>query len=139
MKRGILANCAIVGLLLWIATMAMAAVTVDIDIRPDSDAEGINCNNTKEVIIVAIIGTSDFDVTQVDTRSVEFEGALEMHMQGNFEDIDGDGDIDLVFRFRMGDTVLRREDTEGKLTGLLLDGTSFEGKDSVKMVISAPD
>ena len=138
MKRGIVLSCAIVGLLLWIATMAMAAVTVDIDIRSANDADGINCNNPKEVIIVAIIGTSDFDVTQVDTRSVEFEGALEMHMQGNFEDIDGDGDIDLVFRFRMGDTVLRCEDTEGKLTGLLLDRTSFEGKDSVKMVPLSP-
>ena len=138
MKRGILANCAIVGLLLWVATMAMAAITVDIDIRPGSEADSINCNNPKEVITVAIIGTSDFDVTQVDTRSVEFEGAFEMHMQGHFEDIDGDGDIDLVFRFRMGDTVLRCEDNEGKLTGLLVDGTPFEGVDAVKMVSLGP-
>jgi hypothetical protein len=138
MKRGILANCAIVGLLLWVATMAMAAITVDIDIRPGSEADSINCNNPKEVITVAIIGTSDFDVTQVDTRSVEFEGAFEMHMQGHFEDIDGDGDIDLVFRFRMGDTFLRCEDTEGKLTGLLVDGTPFEGIDAVKMVSLDP-
>ena len=138
MKRGILANCVIVGLLLWVATMAMAAITVDIDIRPGSEADSINCINPKEVITVAIIGTSDFDVTQVDTRSVEFEGAFEMHMQGHFEDIDGDGDIDLVFRFRMGDTVLRCEDTEGKLTGLLVDGTPFEGIDAVKMVSLGP-
>jgi hypothetical protein len=138
MKRGILTYSAIVGLLLLIATMAMAAVTVDIDIRPGSDADGINCNNPKEIITVAIIGTSDFDVTQVDTRSVEFEGAFEMHMQGHFEDIDGDGDIDLVFRFRMGDTVLRCADTEGKLTGLLVDGTPFEGIDAVKMVSLSP-
>ena len=138
MKRGILANGAIVGLLLWVATMATAAITVDIDIRPGSEADSINCNNPKEIITVAIIGTSDFDVTQVDTRSVEFEGAFEMHMQGHFEDIDGDGDIDLVFRFRMGDTVLRCEDTEGKLTGLLVDGTPFAGIDAVKMVSLGP-
>jgi hypothetical protein len=138
MERGILANCAIIGLLLWVATMAMAAVTVDIDIRSANDADSINCSNPKEVITVVIIGTSDFDVTQVDTRSVEFEGAFEMDMQGHFEDIDGDGDIDLVFRFRMGDTVLRCEDTEGKLTGLLVDGTPFEGKDAVKLVSLGP-
>ena len=138
MKRGILANCAFVGLLLWVATMAMAAITVDIDIRPSNETDSINCSNPKEVITVAIIGTSDFDVTQVDTRSVEFEGAFEMHMQGHFEDIDGDGDIDLVFRFRMGDTVLRCEDSEGKLTGLLVDGTPFEGTDAVKMVSLGP-
>jgi hypothetical protein len=137
MKRGILANCAFVGLLLWVATMAMAAITVDI-IRPSNETDSINCNNPKEVITVAIIGTSDFDVTQVDTRSVEFEGAFEMHMQGHFEDIDGDGDIDLVFRFRMGDTVLRCEDSEGKLTGLLVDGTPFEGADAVKIVSLGP-
>ena len=138
MERGILANCAIIGLLLWVATMAMAAVTVDIDIRSANDADSINCSNPKEVITVVIIGTSDFDVTQVDTRSVEFEGAFEMNMQGHFEDIDGDGDIDLVFRFRMGDTVLRCEDTEGNLTGLLVDGTPFEGTDAVKMVSLGP-
>jgi hypothetical protein len=138
MKRGILANRAIVGLLLWVSTMAMAAITVDIDIRPGSKADSINCSNPKEVITVDIIGTSDFDVTQVDTRSVEFEGAFEMHMQGHFEDIDGDGDIDLVLRFRMGDTVLRCEDTEGKLTGVLVDGTPFEGIDAVKMVSLGP-
>jgi hypothetical protein len=138
MKRGILANCAIIGLLLWVPTMAMAAVTVDIDIRSANDADSINCSNPKEVITVVIIGTSDFDVTQVDTRSVEFEGAFEMNMQGHFEDIDGDGDIDLAFRFRMGDTVLRCEDTEGRLTGLLVDGTPFEGTDAVKMVSLGP-
>ena len=138
MKRGILVNCAIVGLVLWLATMAMAAVTVDIDIRSGSDADSINCSNPKEVITVVILGTSDFDVTQVDTRSVEFEGAFEMNMQGHFADIDGDGDIDLVFRFRIGDTVLRCEDTEGKLTGLLVDGTPFEGTDAVKMVSLGP-
>ena len=53
-------------------------------------------------------------------------------------DLDGDGDIDLVFRFRIGDTVLRCEDTEGKLTGLLVDGTPFEGIDAVKMVSLGP-
>jgi hypothetical protein len=138
MTRGIFANCVIVVLLLWLATMAMAAVTVDIDIRSANDADSINCSNPKEVITVVIIGTSDFDVTQVDTRSVEFEGAFEMNMQGHFEDIDDDGDIDLVFRFRMGDTVLRCEDTEGKLTGLLVDGTPFEGTDAMKMVSLGP-
>ena len=138
MNRGAFAMCVVLGLLLGVVAMSIAAITVDIDIQPSSDANVINCSNLKEVITVAIIGTSDFDVTQVDTRSVEFEGAFEMHMQGHFEDIDGDGDIDLVFRFRMGDTVLRCEDTEGKLTGLLVDGTSFEGREAVKMVSLGP-
>ncbi len=45
-----------------------------------------------------------------------------------------DGDTDLVFHFRLGDTTLTCGSTEGTLTGEAFDGTSFEGTDSVNMV-----
>jgi hypothetical protein len=48
--------------------------------------------------------------------------------------VDGDGDIDLVFHFRLGDTDLSCDSTEGTLTGETFDGQSVEGTDSVNMI-----
>jgi len=50
------------------------------------------------------------------------------------EDVDGDGDTDLVFHFRLGETTLTRDSTEGTLTGETFDGQSIEGMDMVHMI-----
>ena len=47
------------------------------------------------------------------------------------EDVDGDGDTDLVFHFRFGDTTLDCNSTEGTLTGETFDGTPIEGEDCI--------
>ena len=48
--------------------------------------------------------------------------------------MDGDGDIDLVFHFRLGDTGLTCSSIEGTLTGQTFDGKPIEGTDAVRMV-----
>ena len=72
-----------------------------------------------------------------------FEGANEVHVnkkpgkpRRHEEDVDDDGDTDLVFHFLMGDTNLTCVSTEGTLTGELFDGLSIEGTDAVRMVNS---
>ena len=116
-------------------------VIIDIDIKPGSDPNSINCNNNNGVIPVVILTTDDFDATTVDHTTVTFEGARETHVdrrsgepRRHEEDVDGDGDIDLVFHFRLGDTDLTCESTEGTLTGETFDAQAIEGTDRVNMI-----
>ena len=120
---------------------SLAMIEVDIDIKPGSDPNSINCNNEKGMIAVAILTTEDFDATAVDHTTVSFEGASHAHVdrksgepRRHEEDVDGDGDIDLVFHFRLGDTDLTCDATEGTLMGATFDGQAITGADSVRMI-----
>ena len=116
-------------------------IFVDIDIKPGSDPNSINCNDEKGVIPVATLTNGDFDATTVDHTTVMFEDASETHVgkksgepRRHEEDVDGDGDTDLVFHFRLGETDLTCSSTEGTLTGETFDGQAIEGTDAVRMV-----
>jgi len=50
------------------------------------------------------------------------------------EDVDCDGDVDLVFRFRLGHSSLTCDLTEGTLIGETFDGRGIEGSDAVRMI-----
>ena len=124
-----------------IAWQPIPIIPVDIDIKPGSDPNSINCNNENESIAVAILTTDDFDATSVDHTTVTFEGASETHVNKSTsvarrheEDVDGDGDTDLVLHFRLGDTDLSCDSTEGTLVGENFDGRDIEGTDAVRMI-----
>jgi hypothetical protein len=114
---------------------------VTIDIKPGSDPNSINCSSENVVIAVAVLTTEDLDATTVDHTTVAFEGASETDVdkktgepRRHEEDVDGDGDIDLVFHFRLGDTDLTCTSTEGALTGETFDGLAIEGTDAIRMI-----
>jgi hypothetical protein len=116
-------------------------IYVDLDIKPGSYPNSINCDNQKEDIAVAVLTTEDFDATTVDHTTVTFEGASETHVdkktgepRRHEEDVDQDGDIDLVFHFRQGESNLSCESTEGILVGETYAGVPIEGSDSVRMI-----
>ncbi len=110
--------------------------------------------NSNGVIAVSILTTADFDATRVDVSSVDFAGASAF--QSALEDIDGDGDLDLLLHFRTDDTMLRSiyeqlvaEDLDGDgvlgsrnqvaevaVAGLTLDDELFEGFDSLNLSLS---
>jgi Mg-chelatase subunit ChlD len=117
---------------------------VEIDIKPGSYPNAINCNTNREgVIPVAIRTTADFDATTVDPSSLRFGspstvigggGATLAHGSGHIEDVDYDGDVDFVGHFPVKDAGFTDGDTEGVLVGLTESGESIAGIDSVKIV-----
>jgi hypothetical protein len=107
-------------------------IEVEVDIKPGSDPNSINLKS-KGVIPAAILTTDDFDATTVDPLSVQFgpDGATEVHGKGHIEDVDDDGDTDLVFHFKTQETGIQCGDTEAGLAGETFDGQAVEGFDSV--------
>jgi hypothetical protein len=109
--------------------------SVDLDIKPGSYPNNINLKS-KGVIPVAILTTDDFDATVVDPLSVSFgpDEALEAHGQGHLEDVDGDGDLDLMLHFKTSETGITCGDTEAGLTAETFEGQLIEGIDSLNTV-----
>jgi hypothetical protein len=108
---------------------------VQVDIKPGSDPNSINLKS-KGVIPVAILTTEDFDALTVDEDSVLFgpAEAEKRHKRAHVEDVDDDGDLDLVLHFRTQDTGIAPGDTEACLIGQTYDGVPIMGCDSVRTV-----
>jgi hypothetical protein len=110
-------------------------LSVQIDIKPGSDPSCFN-NDGHGVIPVAILGTADFDVSQIDAGSVQLEG-LEVSAKGKsnkllaaYEDVNGDDFTDLVLKIEDVDGTFTQGSGSATLTGNLLPefgGTPIEG------------
>jgi len=117
-------------------------VPVDIDIKPGDDTNTIN-NDGHGVIPVAILGSADFDVTQIDVATVALAG-MAVRAVGkadkylaSIEDVDADGIDDLVVKIEDTDGAFTEGTAEATLTGNLLEaygGTPFQGTDSITIV-----
>jgi hypothetical protein len=112
--------------------------TVEIDVKPGSDINSINLNG-HGVIPVAINGSANFSVLDVDFGSLLFEG-LEVGVRGNrgphcgLEDWNQDGFLDAVCHFENNVQNWTGGETMATLTGQLFDGTQIEGTDSIRLV-----
>ena len=104
---------------------------VEIDIKPGSYPNSINLKS-KGVIPVAILTTPSFDASTVDPATVLFAGASPTHSA--LEDVDGDGDLDLILHVPTQSTNIQQGDTEACLTGQTFGGDSIQGCDSVNVV-----
>jgi hypothetical protein len=114
---------------------------VDVDIKPGSTTNPINCKNKNMLIPVAILTTASFDAVSIDPTTVRFAGASEFHMNkrtGEVKrhevDVNGDGKLDLVFHFRLRDTSLTCASRQGTLIGETFDGQAIQGADRVHML-----
>jgi len=115
---------------------------VTLDVKPGDRPNSIN-PQSQGVTPVALLHTEAFDpVDRVDRGSLRFgapdavdagEGAVIAH-DGHVEDVDGDGDDDLVLHFATPETGFDGDEQRGKLVGTTDDETKIEGTDSVRLV-----
>lgn len=118
------------------------AIDVMIDIKPGSDPNCFN-NNGSGVIPVAVLGSADFDVLQVDTASVRL-ASLQIKAVGksnkllaSYEDANGDGFMDVVVKIEDEDGVFEVGAVTAMLTGNLLsefDSVPIRGNDAICVV-----
>lgn len=109
--------------------------SLDIDIKPGSFPNSIN-PKSKGVIPVTILTTKTFDATTVDPTTVLFgrTGTEAAPVHSTLEDVDGDGDTDMVLHFKTQNTGIRCGDTSASLTGETVNGQAIEGSDTIKTV-----
>jgi hypothetical protein len=134
---------------------ALRVTVVELDIKPGSCPNPLN-TKSKGVLPVAILGTEDFDVTQIDVSTVLLAGVAPI--RDNLEDVaapfnglligdcfdcteeGADGLTDLTLKFDTQEVVAALGDANDggciqlTITGELTDGTPIEGTDSVVIV-----
>lgn len=108
---------------------------ITIDIKPGSDPNSIN-PFSKGRIPVAILADDGFDVTSVNATTVRFgQTGIEAELvHYAFDDVDDDGDIDMICHFRTQETGIAPGDTEATLTANTIDGTFISATDSIRTV-----
>jgi hypothetical protein len=108
---------------------------IDIDVKPGTADNTIN-PRSRGIISVAILTTPDFDATTVDVDSLRF-GATASEASAEhsaFDDVDGDGDLDLVLHFRIQSTNIACGADVALLRGTTLTGQLIGRWDNVLTV-----
>jgi len=132
--------------------MSPAVTQIPIEIKPGSDEPAPINPRSRGKIPVALLGSADFDVADVDTSSLTFgatgtERSLHKCAKRG-EDVNDDGYLDLVCHFNNQDTGFRRGHVEGYLKGQMKaktrargasGGMPFEGGAWLKVVPEKPN
>ena len=100
------------------------------------DVQGRVCDKGNGVVPVALLSTDTFDATTVDHTTVSLGDAFETHTDKQSgvairheEDVDGDGDTDLVFHFRFEETGLPCDPDNTPFNGWTFDGQPITTED----------
>jgi Bacterial pre-peptidase C-terminal domain len=123
-------------------TLIISGVTppvlqINIDIKPGNDALAPINPKSRGKIPVALLGSSEFLVQDVDTSKLTFgHSGNEASLAKCHEPADVNGDVfpDLLCHFENQDAQFEPTDDEAILRGYLGDGRKFEGRSWLKVV-----
>ena len=115
--------------------VASSVRAVVMDIKPGDVPNTLN-PRSHGVVPIAIVTTEQFDATSIDMTSLRFgvTGQETAALRAVLDDVDGDGDTDLLAFFRSRDPDLGCEDQFTYISGVTVTGESIAGIDSVVMV-----
>ncbi len=115
-------------------TVTSSVQVVGMDIKPDDVRNTLN-PRSHGVVPVAILTTGQFDATLLDVTSLRFGATGEDAgaVRAAFDDVDDDGDTDLVVFFYSSDTGIDCETQFTYLSGATLIGVDIAGIDSVNI------
>jgi len=130
---------AIGGFIFSAAAVSIPPTVVSIDIKPGSDPAPINLKS-KGVTPIAILTTNVFNAMTVDSNTICFGDVddpagngdcTEAHGKDHFDDVDGDGDLDMVLHFETRETGIESGDEQACLIGMTFEGENIEGCDDI--------
>jgi probable HAF family extracellular repeat protein len=111
-----------------------AKLAVDIDIRPTSKSNSINPKK-QGILPVAVLGSGEFDATQVDSSTVHFgPGHASPVRDSRVVNMNHDGYPDVLLSFNRQATGIRCGNDTASLSGKTFGGERFEGSDSIRTV-----
>ena len=117
-------------------------IEVDVDIKPASYPNSVNCKSQGGNVPVGIFTDDDFNAALVDVSTLELEGTpvSEVHGKLHLEDLDGDGDLDAVVHLDKGEVCAATIDLPLNvsvpvvLTGATTTDQQFEGTDTIRII-----
>lgn len=121
------------------AIAVFPTIAVEIDVRPGTHLNPIN-PMSRGVIPVVVLGSDIFDIADVDAATLAFGPAAAPLAHGSgphIKDANHDGIKDMLVHFLTAEAGIAFGDTETCVTGELLDGTPFEGCDTIRVVPSS--
>lgn len=112
---------------------------LSIDVLPGNPDNRLPCQNPRALVTVAVLTTDAVDATTLDPNTARFgpSQAAEVHRdpQGDarvhLEDVNGDGRLDLVLHFRLGETGLDCQATDATLEIADRGGAEYQGTDTL--------